>query len=426
MAVSNPSKGTTINADLIKSWKTELDNWAKTSTTPKRIEKGDALSGIASDLSTLIGNAEIQSNNKAEASTINEVASNLFSKLVTDPILNYNADDKTALWADMPKSGSDVIYSVSAKSQLITAGDAILAIPNTIKNLQNIVKCYNLFTNAYGNNSNSAYSNGTDSNGINSNGGFSNGTNSVSCSNGSNSNGTQYVSNQSIKNTFASNPGKCTGYQCYNGTDTNGTKTNACSSGTCSSGANSHGVNTNSANKHGTCSQGTCTSGINSNQLNSNTNKSNGSHSSGTKTNYHAPITNSYTAYSETPYAYGSKSNTNKSNGKKNHGSNVQLYNSLGTNAHGVNTLCSPQTCTQNNKCGWDSCPNGEYSNGTCSSGLNSYGTCSSGNKSHGANSHGSCSCGYFTHGTCSSGQCQHGFKVNIRCNHTTNSNTST
>lgn len=396
MAVSNPSQGTTIDADLIKSWKTELDNWAKTSTTPKRIEKGNALSGIASNLADLIDNVDLQAGDKVEASTTNKVAEALFSKLVNDPVLNYNADDKTELWANMPKSGSNVIYSVSAKSQLITAGDTILAIPNTIKNLQNIVKCYNLFTNAYGNNSNSAYSNGTDSNGINSNGGFSNGTNSVSCSNGANSNGTQYVSNQSIKNTFSSNPGYCTGYQCSNGTNSNGTKTNNCSSGTCSSGSNSNGVNSNSKNQHGTCSQGVCSSGVNNNQVNRNTNKSNGSHSSGTKTNYHSPITNSYASYSETPCALNSKS------------------------------VCDPQNCTKNNKCGWDSCPNGEHSNGTCSSGLNSHGTCSSGNKSHGANTHGSCSCGYFTHGTCSSGQCQHGFKVNIRCNHTTNSNTST
>ena len=76
----------------------------------------------------------------------------------------------------MPKNGNNIIYAVSAQNQLITAGDTILDIPNTIKNLQNIVKCYNLFTNAYGTNSNTVYSNGTDSNGNK-----SNGTNSQSC-----------------------------------------------------------------------------------------------------------------------------------------------------------------------------------------------------------------------------------------------------
>lgn len=396
MAVSNPTKGEQIDVDLLTSWKTELDNWAKTSTTPRRIEKGDAMSNISSDMSNLIGNIDLQAGDKLEASTTNKVAEALFSKLVNDPILNYNSADKTALWVNMPKSGSNVIYTVSSKSQLITAGDTILDIPNTIKNLQNIVKCYNLFTNAYGNNSNSTYSNGTDSNGINSNVKYSNGSNSVSCSNGTNSNGQQYISNQSIKNSYTSNPGYCTGYQCYNGYHSSGTKSNKCSSGTCSSGANSHGVNSNSAKSHGICSSGTCTSGVNSNQLNSNTNKSNGSHSSGTKTNYHSPITNSYASYSEIPQAYSG------------------------------NSQCGPKTCTQNNSCSWSACPNGTNSHGTCTSGTNQHITCSSGSKSHGTNTHGSCSCGTFSHGTCSSGQCQQGFVVNIRCNHTTNSNTST
>lgn len=51
MAVSNPVKGEQIKADLITSWETELKNWAKTSTTPRRIEDGNALQNIPSDLS---------------------------------------------------------------------------------------------------------------------------------------------------------------------------------------------------------------------------------------------------------------------------------------------------------------------------------------------------------------------------------------
>lgn len=386
MAVSNPVKGEQIKVDLITSWETELKNWAKTSTTPRRIEDGHVLQNIPSNLSEQINSVNLKQGDELEASTTNQVAQALFSNLVNDPLLNYNSADRTDLWANLPKSGNNIIYAVSAQNQLITAGDTILDIPKTIKNLQNIVKCYNLFTNAYGTNSNTVYSNGTDSNGNK-----SNGTNSKSCAYGTHSNGQQYVSNQSIKNNFSSNPGKCTGYSCYNGYHSSGAKTNTCSSGTCSNVANS-----NSANSSGVFSNGVCTSGANSNQLNSNTSKSHGANSNGTKTNYHSPITNSYASYSETPQAYGGKSQ------------------------------CGPKTCTQNNKCSWSSCPNGENSHGTCSSGTNQHTTCSSGSFTHGTNSHGVCSCGTFSHGTCTHGQCQHGFKVNIRCNHTTNSNTST
>lgn len=395
MAVSNPTKGEPINADLINSWQTELQNWAKISTTPRNIESGSNLQNIASNLTDLIDTVSIEDGEIIKASTANSVAEALFSKLISDPVLNYNADDKTALWANMPKSGNNIIYTVSTTSKLITAGDTILDIPNTIKNLQNIVKCYNLFSNAYGTNSNTVYSNGTDSNTNK-----SNGTNSKSCSYGSNSNGQQYVSNQSIKNTYTSNPGKCTGYQCYNGYHSSGSKTNTCSSGTCSS-----GVNSNSANSSGIYSNGVCTSGTNSNQLNSNTDKSNGYKSNGTRTNTHAPITNSFVSYSETPQAFSAKHN--------------------GGNIHGANTICD-KTCSENNKCSWSACPNGYNTYGICSSGTNQHTTCSSGSFSHGTNSHGTCSCGSFSHGTCTHGQCQHGFKVNIRCNHTTNSNTST
>ena len=289
MAVSNPVKGEQIKVDLITSWETELKNWAKTSTTPHRIEDGNALQNIASDLSEQIESVNLKQGDKLEASTTNQVAQALFSNLVNDPLLNYYSGDDTDLWANMPKSVNNIIYAVSAQSQLITAGDTILDIPNTIKNLQNIVKCYNLFTNAYGTNSNTVYSNGPDSNGNK-----SNGTNSQSCAYGTHSNGQQYVSNQSIKNTFSSNPGKCTGYSCYNGYHSSGAQTNTCSSGTCSNVANS-----NSANSSGVFSNGVCTSGANSNQLNSNTNKSHGTHSSGTKTNYHQPMTNNYASYAQ-------------------------------------------------------------------------------------------------------------------------------
>lgn len=53
MAVSNPTKGEPINADLINSWQTELQNWAKISTTPRNIESGSNLQNIASNLTDL-------------------------------------------------------------------------------------------------------------------------------------------------------------------------------------------------------------------------------------------------------------------------------------------------------------------------------------------------------------------------------------
>lgn len=114
---------------------------------------GDAIdTSIKNYRGTLIGSRdETTLANPIGDSTIND-----FFSLMNDDILNTNANDRTEMWSELDASfsaNSDGTAGVSASlhtssragnaGSAITVGDAILDIPNTMKKLASVVKCYN-------------------------------------------------------------------------------------------------------------------------------------------------------------------------------------------------------------------------------------------------------------------------------------------
>lgn len=149
MAVSNPTKGTKVSSGIFTEWENALKDWAENlpyniqtaSVGETPVASADAMT--SAQLKAVVSHVGITSGEQITEQKITDIASGLFSKLANDKILNKNSADTSALFGDLPTENNKIIYKVVGKGKVMTAGEAIVAIPSTINNITSIVKCYN-------------------------------------------------------------------------------------------------------------------------------------------------------------------------------------------------------------------------------------------------------------------------------------------